>query len=84
MIARLILALVPAALLAACGGGGDAAADQLDNAAAQSDPAAAAVMANEADALRANGTDDVDAAVQQAMDNAGAAQANGAAPGGAQ
>ena len=76
--AVLALALV----LAACGRPtpADNAADQLENAAEQSDPAAAAVLDNEADAIRDNGaavggSSDPDGPVQQAMKNAGEAQA---------
>ena len=77
------LALVMLAL-SACGGGGnqmsaDAAAEQLENAAAQSDPAARGAMLNAADAIRNGGADvnmsDPNSPVQQAMNAAGDAQA---------
>ena len=63
-------------LLASChGNNGQAAA--LDRAAGQSDPAAAATLRNEADAIRANGTDtnsaDPDAPAQAALAKAGSA-----------
>jgi hypothetical protein len=75
------LSLGAALLLAACGGNrpADNAADQLENAAAQSDPAAAMVLDNEADAIRDNGmvvgnSTDPQGSIQNAMENAGAAQ----------
>lgn len=78
---RLIALALPAAL-AACGGGSERAeqnADLLENAADQSTPAAAAVLENAADRIEEQ---DValppghpDSSVQQAMDRAGAAQA---------
>ena len=69
-------------LLAACAGGSsdqaEAQADTLDNAAQQSTPEAAAVLENRADAIRADGAvgapGDPNSSVQQAMENAGAAQ----------
>ena len=71
---KLFAALPASALLLLCacgGGGGDTKADQLDAAAEQSDPAAAAVLQNAADAAReGNG-----AAPQQALEDAGNAQA---------
>jgi len=56
-------------------------ADRLDNAAEQSDPAAAAVLRNEAEAVRDNGVvqggpSQEEGTVQRAMENAGAAQVN--------
>jgi hypothetical protein len=80
---RFIIPLAAALALAACGQG-HSQADQLDNAANQADPAAAAVMHNEADEIRANGSDtDLSAgngAVQQAMQNAGVAAADAPSP----
>ncbi|MDP9415060.1 MAG: hypothetical protein M3Q08_13460 [Pseudomonadota bacterium] len=71
---RFVSALPAAALLAlsACGGGGQAenAADQLEQAAEQSDPSAAPVLENAADAVREG-----DMNAQQAMQQAGNAQA---------
>lgn len=68
--------------LAACGsnsGPAEQAADQLDNAAAQSTPAAADVLENAAETIRDQGDEgaigDPNASVQQAMNQAGAAQA---------
>jgi hypothetical protein len=70
-IATLALSLTA---LVACGGGGDAVentAEQLENAAAQSDPAAAAVLNNAADqVLEQNST----APAQGALEAAGNAQ----------
>ena len=70
-------------LLSGCGNPSpaDNAAAQLENAASQSDPAAAAVLDNEADAIRENGvvagnSSDPDGTVQRAMENAGDAQAS--------
>lgn len=67
--------------LAGCGSStpADNAADQLENAAEQSDPAAAAVLDNEADSIRDNGivsgnSSDANGTVQRAMQNAGDAQ----------
>jgi hypothetical protein len=77
----LLLPVAAALALGACAKQSTAenAADQLDNAAAQSDPAAAAELENAADAIRDN---EVDVAVnapgsaaQQALENAGEAQA---------
>jgi len=68
-------ALFSALALAACGGSNDAAeqaADQLDNAAEQSDPAAAQVLENAADQVRET---DSPAAAQNALQEAGNAQA---------
>lgn len=70
------------ALLAACGQSSTPAenkADQLDAAAAQSTPEAAAVLHNEADAIEANNSADATGAeVQNALQNAGNAQAGNA------
>jgi len=72
--------LLPVLMLTAACGHRDAAAentaDLLDNAAEQSSPAAAAVLENEADAIRDNGTargnvSDPNGTVQNAMQNAG-------------
>jgi hypothetical protein len=79
-----IIALAPLALLAACSGGAsdqaEAQADKLDNAAEQSTPEAAAVLENQADAIRANGATgavgDPGSTVQNAMAKAGRAQAD--------
>ena len=64
--------------LAACGKGSEQAR-ALDRAADQADPAAAAAMHNEADAIRASGSDanlsDPNSPAQAAMANAGAAAA---------
>ena len=79
-------ALAAVLVLAACNSGADTngpvgedPAASLDNAANQADPAAAAVMRNEADAIRngvASGNlSDPDGAVQNAMEQAGQAQA---------
>jgi membrane-bound lytic murein transglycosylase B len=62
--------------LAACGGSQSPAentAEALEEAAEQSDPAAAAVLENEADAVREQGAGG--ASAQQALDKAGDAQA---------
>ena len=70
--------------LAACGGGGEAenVADRLDEAAEQSDPAAAEILEDAAGEVREQ---DDPAAANQAMDRAGAASAAEAgATGGAQ
>ena len=60
--------------LGACGRG-HSQADQLDRAAAQSDPAAAAELHNQADALRDNGSDanvaDPNGPAQAALQSAG-------------
>lgn len=66
--------------LAACGRQtpADKTADQLDQAAEQSDPAAADVLENRADAIRANETaspSTLNMAVQNAMESAGNSQA---------
>ena len=74
--------LAPALILAACSGGAsdkaDAQADTLENAAEQSTPAAAAVLENQADAIRENGAAGAPgqpgSSVQQTMNQAGAAQ----------
>jgi hypothetical protein len=61
--------------LVACGGGNDQAevtADSLENAAEQSDPAAAGVLENAADQVRETGSP---AAAQGALEAAGNAQA---------
>jgi len=79
------LSLAAVLLLSACHKSespAENAAAQLENAADQSDPAAAAVLDNEADALRANGTTpgnaaDPNGAVQSAMENAGSAAGDG-------
>ena len=74
------MALPALALLAACSGGASDQADALDNAAEQSTPEAAAVLENQADAIRENGaTGAIDApgsTVQNAMNEAGQAQAD--------
>lgn len=77
---KLTAALAISALaLSACGGGGNAVentAEQLQNAAEQSDPAAAQVLENAADqVLEQNST----APAQGALEAAGNAQAAGAA-----
>jgi hypothetical protein len=80
---RLPLLLSAAIALSACGSHSPQA-DALDNAAKQADPAAADVMRNEADQIRADGNDgtlaDPNGAAQQAMGAAGAATANGTEP----
>lgn len=60
--------------LAACGGneGAEQAADQLDNAAEQSDPAAAQVLENAAEQVRETGSP---AAARNVLEQAGNAQA---------
>ena len=72
-ISTLALLALP---LAACGGGGQAgnSADQLREAAAQSTPEAANSLMNAADTIEQQNISDP-AAVQQAMDRAGNAQA---------
>lgn len=83
---RTPIAVLTLALLAACNQGadmngpvGEDPAASLDNAAKQADPAAAAVMRNQADAIRngvaAGNLSDPDGAVQNAMEQAGQAQA---------
>jgi hypothetical protein len=77
-----IIALPALALLAACAGGADdqaqVQADQLDNAAEQSTPEAAATLENQADAIRDNGAVGSAGApgstVQNAVNQAGQAQ----------
>ena len=76
------LLLAPALALAACGSSSDPAeqqADRLENAAQQSTPEAAAVLDNAADSIRDQGASgapgDPNSSVQQAMEQAGAAQA---------
>ena len=80
---KLSAALPAAALLvlSACGGGGqaDQAADKLEEAAEQSDPAAAAVLENAAEDIR-DGTAAPGNAAQQAMQQAGNAQAETVQP----
>ena len=72
--------MIPLLLLAACGqSAADDQADRLDNAAAQSDPAAAAVLENAADALRENEGGDPQAQAQNALQAAGNAQAGAGA-----
>lgn len=80
---KISAALSVAALLvlSACGGGGqaDATADKLEEAAEQSDPAAAQVLENAADEVRDQGAaapaGQPGSAAQQAMEEAGNAQA---------
>ncbi|MFZ5708017.1 MAG: hypothetical protein ACOY5R_22385 [Pseudomonadota bacterium] len=69
------------AMLAACGRTeADNVADQLDNAAAQSDPAARPALENAADHLRDGGTGNAGDVAQDALSQGGASQApNGAA-----
>jgi hypothetical protein len=82
-----IIALSALALLTACSGGAsdqaEAQADKLDNAAEQSTPEAAAVLENQADAIRANGATgavgEPGSTAQQAMEQAGQAQADATA-----
>lgn len=73
----LLAALVPLGIaLTACSPtAADNSADQLDNAAAQSDPAAAAVLANEADRIREEDGIEPNGAAQEALQRAGNAQA---------
>ena len=79
-------AAIPAAallVLSACGGGGraDQAADKLEEAAEQSDPAAAAVLENAAENIREGAPPaNVGNAAQQAMQRAGNAQAETVLP----
>lgn len=64
-------------LLAGCGGQQSPAqnkADQLEEAAEQSDPAAAQVLENAADRVREQNGANADAAAQQALNQAGQAQ----------
>jgi hypothetical protein len=74
-------AALPAAaflLLAACGGGqADQTADKLEEAAEQSDPAAAAALQNSADSIREGETS---ANAQDALQQAGNAQAETVQP----
>lgn len=90
LAARLALTAIIATSLAACGSNSNPqeasasqAADQLDSAAAQSDPEAAAVMTTRADELRGSGTsaalDDPAGPVQDTMREAGTAQTGAAA-----
>lgn len=66
-------------LLGACGGGadkaGEAVADNLEQAADQSDPAAAKVLDNAADAIRDAHGAEAEATAQAALQEAGNAQA---------
>lgn len=79
-----ILAAAAAFSLAACSGGAsnqsEAQADKLENAAEQSTPEAAEVLQRQADQIRDNGAAGASgqpgSSVQQAMDKAGAAQAD--------
>lgn len=80
------LLLAPALALASCGSSSDPTeqqADRLENAAEQSTPEAAAVLDNAADTIRDQGATgdagDPNSSVQQAMEQAGAAQAGNAA-----
>lgn len=75
------LSVIALALAVAACGKGNKAADALDNAAAQSEPAAATELHNQADEIRNSGSDDDVAApnssAQNAMQSAGdAASAN--------
>lgn len=64
-----------ALMLAGCGrSAADNAADQLENAARQSDPAAAGVLANAADSIRERDSGSADAEAQNALQAAGNAQ----------
>lgn len=73
---RVTLLLTGLLLLTACGKNpGDETADQLDNAAEQSDPAAAAVLSNAAEDLRENESANPAAEAQNALQAAGNAQA---------
>lgn len=75
---RTPVVLLAALALGACSKGASQA-DALDHAASQADPAAAAAMRNEADAIRASGSDanlaDPNSPAQAAMARAGAAAA---------
>ncbi|HYG30822.1 MAG TPA: hypothetical protein VD887_11485 [Allosphingosinicella sp.] len=64
-------------VLAGCGGGtaADNAADQLEDAAEMSNPAAAPVMENGADAIREQEGGNAGAAAQNVLQDAGNAQA---------
>lgn len=80
-------ALIAFAALSACSGASsetETQADRLENAASQSTPEAAEVMQDQADAIRANGAagevGTPGGSVQQAMEQAGAAQANAQPP----
>jgi hypothetical protein len=68
-----------AGILSACGGSGpaDNAADRLEEAAGQSTPEAANVLDNAAEQVREGNVANPDAAVQNAMQAAGNAQAAG-------
>ena len=75
--ALILAASAAAAALTACGGNGNAvenAADELDNAAEQSDPAAAAVLENRADQVREQNST---APAEGALEAAGNAQSAG-------
>ena len=76
-------ALAALLALAACGGREPAenTADQLEDAAEQSTPAAADVLENAADRVEEGGVRDPDAAAQEALNQAGNAQAPGPPPG---
>ena len=84
MHVRLPLSMIAAVLIVPGCSQGSRQADQLDNAANQADPSAAAVMRNEADRMRENGSDaDLSAPgspVQSAMQNAGDAASNDRGP----
>ncbi|WP_159874423.1 hypothetical protein [Novosphingobium sp. 9U] len=86
-VTRLAFAGCAVLSLAACGSqsqekSSEQAANQLDQAADQSDPAAAKVMKERAEQIRGSGTgaalDDPNAAVQDTMREAGAAQTGAA------
>ena len=68
--------------LSACGGTGPAenTADRLEEAAEQSNPAAADVLENAADEIEAGNVESPDRAAQQALERAGNAQAPNAGP----
>jgi len=76
------LALAGLVALSACGSSSpqDNAAERLDRAAEQSDPAAAEVLHNKADAIRENEAGDPGAAAQNALSEAGNAQAPAVQP----
>ena len=68
--------------LSACGGAGPAenTADRLEEAAEQSNPAAAEVLEDAADEIEAGNVESPDRAAQQALERAGNAQAPDAGP----
>ena len=75
VVARLASIGVFVLLLACQRSPAERTADQLDNAAEQSDPAAAAVLENAAEQIRSGGSANPEATAQNALEAAGNAQA---------